>query len=66
MLDSVEKQWTEISISNSSMFKPRSCFSATEFENKLYIFGGIISVDNFRSSDELFVLDLTELFERKI
>ena len=64
--DKTEKIWTEIDVSNRSAFKPRSCFTANLLRNKIYIFGGLISTESFRSSDELIILTLTEKKEKKL
>ena len=49
--DTVENEWSEIIVGNQAIFKPRSCFSATLYKNKMFVLGGLVSLDNFRSSD---------------
>jgi hypothetical protein len=58
--------WESVEVCNRGIFKPRSCFSANLFKNKIYIFGGLISTENFRSSDELLVLSFAETTQKNL
>ena len=58
--DLLENEWSQIVPANQSIFKARSCFSANVYKNKIFILGGLISLENFRYSEEFFVLSLTE------
>ena len=49
--DPPKNQWTEIKPINNSIFKPRSHFSAVNYENKVIVFGGLIDIDHEVCSD---------------
>jgi N-acetylneuraminic acid mutarotase len=56
--DVMENVWSEVAATNKNFFKPRSCFTANLYKNKVFVFGGIVSLNSFRPSDEFCVLSL--------
>lgn len=53
--DTVENIWIEIEV-DKNIFKPRSCFTASIYKNKILIFGGLVTLGNFKPTDELVVV----------
>ncbi len=52
--------WTELLVENRSNFRPRSNFTANIFKNTIYIFGGFISLTNFKWTDDFVTITLHE------
>ena len=52
--------WSELSVENRSNFRPRTNFTATLHKNTIYIFGGFINLQNYKSTDELTTISLFE------
>ncbi len=50
--------WEEIIPENPSVFKPRSSFTATIYKDNLIVFGGLVSFKDYRTTDEMLVLNL--------
>ena len=57
--DTERNIWECVDIPTKNLFKPRSCFSASLYRNKIFVFGGLLSTENYRSSDELLVLTIS-------
>lgn len=51
VFDTERGVWEVLDVGNAGVFKPRSCFSASLYRNKIIVFGGLISMENFKSSD---------------
>jgi hypothetical protein len=50
--------WEEIIVENPNIFKPRSSFTANIYKDSLIVFGGLVAFKDFKSTDEIFVLNL--------
>ena len=62
----IEKmQWEEIVPENAQIFKPRSSFTANIYKDNLIVFGGLVGFKDWRSSDQIFVLNLCNEVQKR-
>jgi N-acetylneuraminic acid mutarotase len=43
--------WSELTIENKTVFRPRANFTTNIYKNTLYVFGGFVNLNSFKCTD---------------